>query len=565
MNALGLLVWALPPQDLSEYVLHIGRTYFDPRQPVVVQTPDSWYKRFRLETPLVGAEALFAQHFAQVTVGPDQWLRNAVKPGAYVFFVPRPTRATIALVVHMFQRIMDDAKNPAAPVVVALIDAFDDEVLQMAPLHYCVLHAGFSRIVFVAATRTRRTTFAALSFPLSGQSDLCAFRISHVDTVAAEGLFGQKPLNLQRCALDVHVSLVFPFFYIYESDYVGSGLEALGVFCRLHNCSLSFHETIRNAVHASFPVVFGGGGRMSYPHFRAEALWIVPSGAELPRWQCIFKVFGPLMSGLVLATAATAALTLWLLRRSGGVGGQSAVLLSVLLTHLAAGDGGSPKGPVAGAFLGLWLFYCLLINAAYQAGLFPLLVYPGREAPIATLDQLRHSGLQLKRLGGFLGLEPSAAMDILNYDSCADYDVPRCFRDVAESRTSAILAEGVWGTTYAGRYVDRFGHKKAEVLPQPFATAHLSFYFAELLHVLQEPMDRLLGRLSAAGILGKWERDQIRVLQSAYSRGVPRSETVFAFDLRHLQGPFSLLLLGTASACLLFVAEKLRHRWVRSN
>ncbi|PSN54577.1 Ionotropic receptor 401 [Blattella germanica] len=587
MNALGCLLtlscflWgadsALPPramEELSECVLNISRTYFDPKFPVVVQTPDMWHNKYKLSYPLVRAEKMFAEHFAQLTVGyieqRPEMSSNTVKPGSYVFFIPRCSPTTVILLSNMFTRILQDARNPAAKVIVAFIEAFDEEFTRdMTALHYLVLHVGFSRVVFVIPTK-EQNAIIVISFPLSGQANICLYKISHMELediwivherkfFRGSALFKtEKKLNFEKCILNIYVVIQFPFIYTYQGVFAGSGFKALQEFCQLYNCSLSFQRKLHGNVHASFPVIYGegiifDGSEMSYPQFQCEVLWFVPSGMELPRWQCMFKVFDPLMSSLVLVTAASASLTLWLFKKSGDAYGHS-VLLTVLLTHLGVGDNSSYKGPLAVSFFALWLFYCLLINTAYQSGLFELFVSPGREPPIETLQQLEHSGLEMKRFGGFLGVD-RLTYAIFKYNNCAGHNDLLCFREVAESRTTAVLADGYFGAIRSEMYVDRFGNKKILRLAEAFATLHLSFYFTELSHILQDAMDRLLGRFTETGIINKWNQDQIRNLQFQHSIDIITVDKVFAFSLNHLQGGFYILLIGSVLSCLLFAVE----------
>ncbi|PSN35214.1 Ionotropic receptor 399 [Blattella germanica] len=578
-------------QTLAGCILNISKTYFDTDLPIAVQTPEMWYPRHRFantdgERPL---QLLSSQsHIPQLTlgdVGEESYTwRNAMKPGSHIFIIPHVSpREMNEVASSMIRRTLRDSRNPNARVAFLFMRPFANAAQRNDMMHHLLTTCLFSRLLKVKLIVPRQSASShsldVYTFVPNEQRDICSMRINVVWKIDVwigheskflygEDLFpSQTELNLRKCQLRLYTSHLVPFSSWFSGRFLGPGIETLALFCEIVNCTLSVSTKFKYESHILFIRLYTEyiiyDNWMTYPYFRLDVFWFVPSGRFLPRWRSMFKVFSPLLALFTCVTAVLGTFTLWLLQKpvDGSKSSGHSVILTALLAHLYACDNIKFRDTSGSAFFSLWLFYCLLINTAYQTGLFGLLVYPGHEPVIQTLEQLKKSGLHMKRNIVLSGTSELAA-EIMQYEYCHDGD-KSCYTEVADSGTAAVLEDNRVGKFTTDLIKDRWGNNRMVPIEESFATFLMSFEVVNLRSLLHSHLERLLGRLANAGLLDKWSTDLMWVVKMQTAPDKPPAESVFAFSVIHLQGPLWLLLIGWSLSISTFFAERFIYRRVR--
>ncbi|PSN52467.1 hypothetical protein C0J52_15003 [Blattella germanica] len=212
---------------------------------------------------------------------------------------------------------------------------------------------------------------------------------------------------------------------------------------QISGCILNISETYFNPDH---PIAVQTPA-MWYAIHDWDYTWYVPSGEKAEPWRSLFKAFTLKMWILVIITSVFGNLFLWFLQKTRfilniAIPKSTKDFLYIAIIGIDLNN--TNQGPGYACFLVLWLFYSLLINAAYQSTLFELMVDPGEYPPIETFDELKESGLSRKSGIFVIGKEDE-------YNICGD----TCFADLARNRNFSVFYSIFSGTLEMDLYRDR--------------------------------------------------------------------------------------------------------------
>ena len=139
----------------------------------------------------------------------------------------------------------------------------------------------------------------------------------------------------------------------------------------------------------------------TYPYFKLEVTWFVPSGAPFPRWESIIRAFNFTTWCLIGISLMFGILMFWsfailsnILKETNLDTRLSRYWMNSLQSLLAMNINYELRGAVPVIFFTLWLFYCLQIYTLYQASLIGYLLNPGELPPIKNVKELEESELK---------------------------------------------------------------------------------------------------------------------------------------------------------------------------
>ncbi|PSN48317.1 Ionotropic receptor 277 [Blattella germanica] len=557
-------------QHFAECVLDISNTYFDKHLPVMIQTPSTWYPEnhtnHKYGDKLI--QMLYIQNHFSVVVFGDTTHRQIRKTyirdiASYVVLVPPiVSEEDMDCIISLFQLIYDHAPQFRAKLIIASLmkqQSFEGIPIKKFLLNIA-LTAGLERAIYL--TQEISDSINVYSWSINDQKNICSGfldNVNYLDTWITEkkmflfntDFFPLRPeINLRGCEVKVLLGHIPPYSYYYDNKRIGEIGILINDTVRQMNGKVRL-VNFEDENHISFPVVYTMNRQRdtiesTYPHIAQEISWFVPSGLEVPRWQSLIRTFSSVTWYLVMLTFAFGVVTMWLLAKSPGhinntsANTNSMLLISAMLNHLGVGVAENYKGFVATLFFTLWLYYCLIINTAYQSAFFGFLVNPGNIPTIKTFHELETSGLKLYRLFTLNFEAEIFWSSFIKYTACPT--VAECYSKVSNDRTYAVLDDTYSAKLMLRGFRDSNGHPKFVPLDETIGTMLIVIGINDLQSILSTAFNNNMNRLVEAGIIEKSKKDVL----FSYNLGLKTANyhPIFALTLRHVQGTFYLLLIG---------------------
>ncbi|PSN39008.1 Ionotropic receptor 342 [Blattella germanica] len=573
---------------LTDCILSISTTYFNKKLPVLIQTPSvRRNKDFQIGKKLfqmLQSEQIFSHIVFSISGSSKK--NNITKPGSYIIILPPLlTYNDMHKTLQMYESIRQNAHQPKGKLLVV---ATQKTNIPASMVYLKIsLNYGYSDVVVIEPDFAHRN-INIFTWDVNEQMDICSGEIDNIKHsdiwISKKKKFLHKvilyPLynriDLRGCLVNATLAPLEPLIYFcYKrnnpSDILLTydGLKMCGVFIRflisLKQC-LNFKIAIYNSTNHryrnfNFPAVHDSTHEWcacgsTYPHFRCDYTWVVPSGKEIPRWQSLFRVFDALIWFLITLTLSFGICTMWLLQKSPRHWSASSstfdtVIISALLTHLGVGITERYKGFVASLFFLLWLYYCVLINTLYQSIYFGLLVDPQFLPPVKSAKELEKSGLILAT-GVYLKDDAEIWKNINNYEFIRHTNP--FISKLATDRKHAFFTD-LWNANrISNHYRDSRGKPQIIAIDENVAALLILMEFRKLPCVVLDIIDSIMYRVFETGLIGKWLEDETKIINYPYYLS-PDVVRVFSFSLLQLQGAFYLLLLGVVISSFVFIIE----------
>ncbi|PSN42855.1 Ionotropic receptor 383 [Blattella germanica] len=569
---------------LADCILNISKTYFNNDLPTAVQTPETW-RRYGI--PIDTHSEKFLEKLNRnsliplVTVGYIEGnlqtrQLNMVTPGSYIMIIPKVnTRKDHLWIIEMFSRLQFNVHNARGRMIIALnwVCVVDELFVSKALLEWAY-DQSFNDVVVVIPASTPRKV---LSWNIYGwlseeQHNLCAVTLKNVkrfDTWLAEkkslllnrNLFPAKTMiNKNHCRIKVYYGNVPPFSTIYDSRIVGAIPQILRSVIKpkfepMQKRTLKSH-------HIIYPVQFSSTNArecdLTYPLFALNFKWYVPIGKTIAPWRSLYKAFTPGMWIFVLFTSVSGNLFLGLIQKTiklffGAIDNVDNIVTIVVLTHLGVGVRDSYTGPASVLLFSLLLFYCLLINTAYQSTLFGLMVEPGEYRPIQTIEELKASKLALKS-NALEVFNQSLSLVYENYEYC-DED---CIIEITENTDVAVILPESAGKIFRDLSRQKHGMYKLLAIREIADTNYFGITADKFNCIIFDRLQTFIFRAADFGLIDKWNKDFFTLWEIEVHSKFQEPE-IPALSLWHLQGAFYILVLGLLGTIIIFIAEIFKY------
>nr|XP_053641768.1 glutamate receptor ionotropic, delta-2-like [Cherax quadricarinatus] len=304
----------------------------------------------------------------------------------------------------------------------------------------------------------------------------------------------------------------------------------------------------------------------------------------LPQHLSLIRPFQGELWLAMLVSVVVWSVILWLLqktwKRSGD--GQEVSLATTLLYGLALLLGKPPATTLffnnSGRLLvGWWLVFCLIITTGYSSSLIAHMTVQGKTRPIETMEDL------VKQHNWKWATEPWLLKGVpFDYFSKhTDPVVKKIFKnmevEVADSALQKVLAgsytlidfENYVTIIVASRYTDTRGNTPFFVSKKTFSIMAAFGWGFRKGAPFYPRFHQLVSRLEDAGIVSYWIKDVIerRVRenrktaalnsQSALITTPSGDQSNIALGIRHMQGAFYVVFLGSSVAFLTLLGENL--------
>jgi hypothetical protein len=311
-------------------------------------------------------------------------------------------------------------------------------------------------------------------------------------------------------------------------------------------------------------------------YVRETVKWFGPIPKPVPHWKGFVIHFTPLMWLLVLVVYLIASIIFWSLANihrsvNEHVSYKNPVLCFLQTFSVVLGEAVfvRPQTWFLRSFFVVWVYYCLLINTAYQSSLISVLTRPRFEPPVDTVEKLLHSQMPY----GYITLvkhwydesEDAASKTILaNGIECPSLD--HCLKRIISTQDFAVCGGGlhILYLSYRKRYSYSRGPKFIPFKDEVVSYLASMFFRTGSPHL--ESFNRIIYRLVESGMVQKlWEDIKLEHIakkeKDVYEYGDEGGPDTVVLTVDHLHGAFILLLLGLACGLIVFLRELLCFRF----
>jgi hypothetical protein len=310
--------------------------------------------------------------------------------------------------------------------------------------------------------------------------------------------------------------------------------------------------------------------------------WFGPHAKPTEQWKSLVIIFSPLMWLLVLIIYFICSLIFWSLAKVNTAVREHVTYTDALLCFLQTfsmilGEAVSvrPQTWYLRLFFIVWVFYCLLINTAYQSSLISVLTDPRYEPSVDTVEKLLNSGLSYGFVWRFnvwynFSKDSVSTTIIKNFIPCPILDV--CLKRLSTKQDFAIcggeshllyLSQTKYCTLGVPNYL-------------PFKEEVISIFVTMFFHrgsPFLESFDRIIYRVAESGITQKfWTDIRLRYIRNVDDNSDDDDEeddeesaSLDVLTVQHLQSAFILLLLGLSCSLAAFLMELLYFKLKESS
>jgi len=315
-------------------------------------------------------------------------------------------------------------------------------------------------------------------------------------------------------------------------------------------------------------------------YVRETVKWFGPIPKPVPHWKGLVILFTPLMWLLVLIVYLIASTIFWSLanihrsvNEHVSYKNPAACFLQTFSVVLGEAVFVRPQTWFVRSFFVVWVYYCLLINTAYQSSLISVLTQPRFEPPVDTVEKLLHSqmpyGYIIPVIHWYNESEDAASKTILaNGIECPSLDY--CLKRIISTQDFAVCGGGlhILYLSYRRRYSYSRGPKFIPFKDEVVSYLASMFFRTGSPHL--ESFNRIIYRLVESGMvqkllediklqhIGKKEQDDYDYGDEDADGG--GSDTV-VLTVDHMHGAFILLLLGLACGLIVFLRELICFRF----
>ncbi|PSN53868.1 Ionotropic receptor 378 [Blattella germanica] len=570
---------------LADCILNISKTYFNDDLPTVVQTPETW-RRYGIPIDTHSEKLLEKlntnSQIPLVTVGYTEGkfsIRTTVKPGSYIMIIPEVNNVEDkSWVRNMFRRLIFEVHNARGRMIIApnwyVRSGIDEVFVSKALLDFAYDHSFHDAVVVIPLKTSKKVSKLSIYGWLSEQQNVCVLRLENVrrfDTWLVEkksfflnaNLFPTKTIiNKNRCRVRVFRGNIPPFSTSTDDKKLVGAIPEILEYCITPNYELA-EKVDHQSFHLRYPIDFSNSADsrecdLTYPLFASNSRWYVPIGKTIAPWRSLYKAFTPGMWIFVLFTSISGNLFLALIQKAkrlffGATDNVDNIVTIVVLTHLGVGVRDSYTGPASVLLFSLLLFYCLLINTAYQSTLFGLMVEPGEYPPIQTIEELKASKLVLKSY--VLQYDnQKESLKYENYEYCDD----DCFMEITENSEVAVILPETAGEILRDISRQKHGTYKVSAIREVADTYYFGISSDQYKCIIFDRLQTTIFRAADSGLIDKWNKEYFTRWKIKVHSKFRESE-IPALSLWHLQGAFYVLVLGVLGSIIIFIAETFKY------
>jgi hypothetical protein len=418
-------------------------------------------------------------------------------------------------------------------------------------------------------------------------------------------LFPEKiPKTFHKCSTNV-ISFIKPPAVMENSDKLYTGLEVNFVELIFKSLNLTaeynvspsrkdtyyqiFMQTVGQLEPASSDIAIGvlplhsdiiQVAEATIPYFYTTIKWYVPCPKPASRWKSIYKIFVSQVWACYSAVAILAVIIMWLLakyetqlhvRESSN---YKTIIYCIYNVWAVLTGVSVPQKPISLSlriFFTAWVWYSVAMTTVYQAYFTGLLVNPGFEKSITTLNDLIQSEIDYGysvKMDALIFSDPLYKIISANRKICKS--VYKCLQRVIERKDFATMLGNFGAEYFRTRLLFHNIHVPVCTLQEDIIIFRVTMYVAKgnpLLHRFNE----IITRMFEAGLIERLWKDFMSSSR-LYDHPIDDDDTNlpdFAtnelntdyspFSLIHLQFVFHIVLIGQIISTFVFLVEFLYY------
>ncbi|KAJ9592887.1 hypothetical protein L9F63_015465 [Diploptera punctata] len=296
--------------------------------------------------------------------------------------------------------------------------------------------------------------------------------------------------------------------------------------------------------------------------------WYVPCGRSVSRMDKIINIFTLSVWSAMLVIATSVLIALYCLGNSDYKESRSyqtyisilynliSVVFGVSLRHL-------PRSSKVRIIFSLWLWYCFIVSTIFQVFFTSILIDPGNQKPITSLNELLKSKLKYAYSDGW-GKYINATSP--EYDSKINLDRIPCENfDCIELVINSTNFLTIYGSSTLQYFISTFGHDSDLyicAMPENIFRIDIVMYLRKGSPFLTS-FNSAIYQLLEYGFVIKYQNDMKYLLRnkknSNRSKIIEAGIKYFVFGIKHLIFSFYILLIGHVLSGVIFITELLHH------
>jgi hypothetical protein len=423
--------------------------------------------------------------------------------------------------------------------------------------------------------------------------------------VLKANLFPEKvPKTFHRCSTKV-ISFIYPPVVMETSDKNYTGLEVrfIEVIFKKLNLTAKYvispfkrdnfyqkaSDTILQIEPASSDIAIGvlpfdasqsDIAEATIPYLHIKVAWYIPCPGPASHWRSMYNIFCLPVWASVFAVSILAVITMWLLAKyetkiNVRESSNYMTIMYCIYNVWAVATGVSvPQKPVSVSlriFFITWVLYSAAMAVVYQTHIIGLLVNPGFEKGITTLNDLIQSGIEYGYPGDVDAIKFSdPPYDIIKKNRKECKTIYACLRRVIEHKDFATILDNFHAEYFKTRLLFHNIHVPVCTLQEDVMIYRVSTFMAKG-HPLLHRFNKIITHMFEAGLHEKWQNDFMSSTR-LYDRRLDDDDTNLSdfatnklntdyspYSLIRLKVVFHTLLIGHVCSTLVFLAEVLHY------
>ncbi|PNF29448.1 hypothetical protein B7P43_G04558 [Cryptotermes secundus] len=302
--------------------------------------------------------------------------------------------------------------------------------------------------------------------------------------------------------------------------------------------------------------------------------WYVPCSVKVPHWMSILKMFAPSLWFAIFSSIILAVIISYCLAKLRGdpvslgehqtYSKVSSACSTVCAVILGMPVYVQPLTDPLRTFFFSWVCYSLAVNTVFQAFLTTLLIDPGYERQISSMEELFNSDLTFLIYEGHIPFyEVSGDWKSTrihnNHRKCHRYTCVDEMMTVARSRNSAVLWHDylIEYYTLEGLFGSATGRPLLCKVPDGTVLLTNDVMYVPQGNPLLDRINEIISRVFEAGLYSNWYasiKNKLKV--EARAIRIPSLANEYCdLNMEHMQSAFYILLLGYMLSIALFLVE----------
>jgi hypothetical protein len=299
-----------------------------------------------------------------------------------------------------------------------------------------------------------------------------------------------------------------------------------------------------------------------FPYFALKLNWFVPCPKPLSRLQRISHIFSPAVwAAIVVVLFLVTVASCCLAKQSNDIRSyttMSSALYNIWSVTVGVSVTGTPRSLRLKLLFVVFVLYCFAISTVFQTFLTSLLVDPGYDNQLTSVDEILDSGIEFGYPRGF-GIFFGVASDTRHQyvfkrgEKCSTFEL--CIDKIRETGKYACFVPVQLAQNYISTIHD---HSSVCLLNDD------EYYFSFITTYVQkgsfflESVNKFVALSLESGMIDKTVKDSV-FMSGPIRNDTDVSDGYFVFTLSHLCIAFYIIFVGHGLSFVLFLCELFYH------